>query len=151
MTLRQKQPRIEYPAYLAYVRTQPCMICARPGSDAAHIRTGSLVNKKPHTGFGEKPDDKWALPLCRDHHREQHSMNERAFWRRYGINPFLAAIRLYRNRPAMPPSPTPKPFSARATKQRKPADKRKGIPARVDPWPQGRTLTSRNDLRKATP
>jgi hypothetical protein len=48
--------------------------------------------------MGEKSSDKWALPLCGKHHREQHSMNEREFWASYGIDPFALAMR-YRNTP----------------------------------------------------
>lgn len=36
--------------------------------------------------------DKWALPLCSRHHREQHSMSESEFWASHGINPFALAI-----------------------------------------------------------
>jgi hypothetical protein len=45
--------------------------------------------------MGAKPHDKWALPLCRDCHREQHRIGERAFWSIVGINPLLLAERLY--------------------------------------------------------
>jgi hypothetical protein len=147
MTLRQKEPRIEDPGHLKAVRRLPCIVCGKHGlSDAAHIRSGSLVHKKRHTGFGEKPDDKWTLPLCRDHHREQHSMNELAFWRLYRINPFAAAKRLYGKR--VPPKPaTPKP--RRPKSSRRPAGK--PLKSRNE-WPAGRKLTGRNDLsRKATP
>ena len=36
--------------------------------------------------------DKWALPLCSRHHRDQHSMSESEFWASHGINPFALAI-----------------------------------------------------------
>ena len=86
------------------------MVCAKPGpNDAAHIRSGSLFYGKRSTGFGEKASDCWTLPLFRAHHAEQHRGNELAFWRLYGINPFLEAKRLYGDRVA----PTPKPASAR--------------------------------------
>jgi hypothetical protein len=42
----------------------------------------------------EKSSDKWALPLCNKHHREQHTMNEMAFWKQYGLDPFMLAISL---------------------------------------------------------
>ena len=39
--------------------------------------------------MAEKPSDKWAVPLCNRHHREQHGMNEMDFWKCNGINPFV--------------------------------------------------------------
>jgi hypothetical protein len=44
----------------------------------------------------EKASDCWVTPLCREHHAEQHSMNEMGFWKRYGINPFVLALSLRR-------------------------------------------------------
>lgn len=125
--LRQKQPRVEEPAYLAYVRSLTCLVCRKPGpSDAAHLRSSALRYGKPHTGMGEKPDDKWTVPLCRKHHDEQHAHgNELAWWALQGIEPFAAAVRLYEGRPAMPPpSPAPKPLADRPTPPRKPPGKR---------------------------
>lgn len=100
MTLRQRQPREENPAYLAYVRTLPCLICGRPGSDPAHIRSAAPHYGKRQTGMGEKPSDCWVLPLCRFHHTEQHNRgNELAWWASYGIDPFPVAVALYASRP----------------------------------------------------
>lgn len=45
--------------------------------------------------MAEKPSDKWCLPVCRDHHAEQHSMNEQEFWRKYRILPLALAMKLY--------------------------------------------------------
>lgn len=90
--------RIRDEGYLDWIRQQPCCIC---GDDvfveAAHLRVGSINVGKNGTGMGEKPSDKWALPLCGKHHREQHSMNEREFWASYQIDPFSLAIR-YQNK-----------------------------------------------------
>lgn len=55
---------------------------------------GVLGIKRP-TGLGEKPDDKWAMPLCSEHHREQHSMGEREFWEGYGIDPIRNCLALF--------------------------------------------------------
>ena len=68
--------RIRDEGYLDWIRQQPCCIC---GDDvfveAAHLRVSSINIGKNGTGMGEKPSDKWALPLCGKHHREQHTMN----------------------------------------------------------------------------
>lgn len=93
--LRQRQPRERDEKHLNYIRSLPCCICGGFDTEAAHIRTASLENGKSHTGMQEKPSDKWALPLCNRHHREQHATgDELKFWDFHGINPFLLAISL---------------------------------------------------------
>ena len=98
MTLRQREPRIRDEKHLDYIRSLPCCICGGIDTEAAHIRTASLGHQKPHTGMAEKPSDKWTLPLCNHHHRQQHAMNELKFWAKYGIDPFLLAIKLRADR-----------------------------------------------------
>lgn len=88
----KKRPRVENGAHLKFVRRLPCVCCGSRNVEAAHIRMGSLIHAKRDSGKGEKPDDKWTLPLCRSHHAEQHSMAEVAFWRVQGIDPFLLAL-----------------------------------------------------------
>lgn len=100
MTLRQRQPRIEDAAWLAVVRKMPCLICQRPGSDPAHLRSAAPQYGKRQTGMAEKPDDCWVLPLCRAHHDEQHRTNELRWWISKGIpDPFAVAMALYAARP----------------------------------------------------
>jgi len=54
-----------------------------------------LVHGKEWTGMQEKPSDRWSLPLCNTHHREQHAFgNELKWWASKGIDPFLLAISL---------------------------------------------------------
>ncbi|MCW2218793.1 hypothetical protein M2232_002325 [Bradyrhizobium japonicum] len=89
----ERQPRQHDRAYLDYVRTLPCAICGETTTvEAAHLRVGSINHGKRDTGMGEKSSDRWAVPLCGRHHREQHTMNELEFWAKYGINPFELAI-----------------------------------------------------------
>lgn len=93
--LRQREPRQKDARHLDFIRSLPCAICGdNTRTEAAHIRTASLENGKSHTGMQEKASDKWAVPLCNEHHREQHSMNEMGFWKRYGIDPFMLAMKL---------------------------------------------------------
>ena len=83
--------------HLKFIRSLPCLVCHNPiQTESAHIRYGDLPIK-PHTGKGEKPDDKWTVPLCSRCHREQHRVNERYFWRVRGIDPVKVALELYRN------------------------------------------------------
>ena len=89
----QRHPRQHDELYLRYIRRQPCCLCNEDTTvEAAHLRVGSINDGKRPTGYGEKSSDKWALPLCGRHHREQHSMGEAAFWASYGVNPFALSM-----------------------------------------------------------
>jgi hypothetical protein len=94
MTLRQRQPRERNEKHLKFIRSLPCCICGGIDVEAAHIRVGSINHDKASTGMAEKPSDRWTVPLCNRHHREQHTMAELDFWNHYGINPFTLAITL---------------------------------------------------------
>lgn len=89
--------RVEDHAHLAFVRKLPSAISGLSPCEACHIRTGSAIHKKTHTGMQAKPDDAWTLPLLPDEHKAQHSGNELEFWRSHGIDPFELAIKLYEN------------------------------------------------------
>ena len=92
--LRQRDPRQKDARHLAWIRQQPCCICGdNTTTEAAHLRTSNIEIGKDDHGWG-RPSDKWALPLCGKHHREQHSMNEMDFWKCHGINPFILAMTL---------------------------------------------------------
>jgi hypothetical protein len=121
--LRQRDPRQEDAKHLAFVRTQPCCICKKPGpSEAAHIRMNCDARNK-QTGAGEKPHDMWTTPLCAYHHRlgpvAEHHLTERVFWPMFGRDPFEIALKLWQEsggaeRAAMPkPVPRSRPIKAR--------------------------------------
>jgi hypothetical protein len=149
MSLRQRQPREEDPAWLAIVRKMPCLICGRPGpNDPAHLRSAARQYNKPHTGMGEKPSDRWVLPLCRDHHEDQHRGNELAWWVRHGFpDPFAVAVALYASRPVQ--TRPRRQSRVKSAKSRLPKSERQAIPHRKTEWPT-RPLRTRNNLRKAT-
>ena len=91
-----------HPVYLALVRQCPCLHCGMdPAYEAAHLRMASGAHGKA-SGLGKKPDDRWALPLCPEHHRlanaAQHHRAEYLFWHELGINPLLTAERLWEKR-----------------------------------------------------
>lgn len=94
MELRQRDPRVRDEKHLNYIRSLPCCICGNINTEAAHIRTSNLNLGKRYTGKSEKPSDKWTVPLCNKHHREQHEGQELAFWKKYGIDPFMLALTL---------------------------------------------------------
>jgi hypothetical protein len=92
--LRQRKPRERDEGYLNDLRSLPCILClSNVGVEAAHVRYS--VCGKPNPGVGQKPHDRYALPLCNHHHRKQHSMGEREFWRKMQLNPLHIASQLY--------------------------------------------------------
>lgn len=97
--MRQRQPRQRDRKYLAWIRTQRCACgCLKgPPCEAAHLRASSAKYDKPNGGIGQKPDDKWALPLTKACHQAQHEFgNELEFWKGCGHpDPFALCIRYY--------------------------------------------------------
>jgi hypothetical protein len=89
-----RQPRQHSDRHLEFVRGLPCLRCLDDTStEAAHLRLSDPRVGKRQVGTGEKPDDKWTLPLCGRHHREQHATNERLFWG--DADPALVALALW--------------------------------------------------------
>lgn len=82
-------------AYLDFVRTLPCCITGRHGVQAAHL--SFAAPRYGHYGRGKqhKASDRWALPLCPEEHRIQHSGSEAAYWMTTGINPHVLALVLH--------------------------------------------------------
>lgn len=79
-------------SHLALIRQLPCIKCGKSPCDAAHVRMASAVHGKA-PGI-VRPDDKWALPLCHEHHMEQHREGENEFWARLGLDPIALCLRL---------------------------------------------------------
>ncbi|MBN9317983.1 MAG: DUF968 domain-containing protein [Devosia sp.] len=92
---RQRKPRRHDEKHLRFIRQLPCLLTGRSPVEACHIRYADLEKGKQHTGKGERPDDEYVVPLHPDLHREQHSMNERSFWQKQGVDPVKVAKLLY--------------------------------------------------------
>src|SRR5215468_6811060 len=76
--------------HLRFVATQPCLVCGRTPSDAHHLRFA-----EPRA-MGRKVSDRFAVPICRGHHREVHRHgDERDWWGKAGIDPDVAARSLW--------------------------------------------------------
>jgi hypothetical protein len=154
MSLEQRQPRMEDAVYLAYVRGLPCLICGYPRSDPAHLRSAARQYGKRQCGMGEKPDDRWVLPLCRHHHDEQHRHNELQWWASYGIpDPHALAIALYAARPNASRPKVERPRKSPTVHVRKPPEQRrkvgKGRPMESrSTFQPGRKIMNANRLRK---
>ncbi|MBU0516744.1 MAG: DUF968 domain-containing protein [Proteobacteria bacterium] len=96
------------PAYLAYIRKQPCLVCggAQGPSVAHHDNNG---------GKGLKGSDYDALPLCPVHHQERHNKPRSTFWDDHRIDPereirwFLSWYLVYTVTGRPPRSPSRRP------------------------------------------
>lgn len=79
--------------YLAFIHELPCCVTGRYGVEAAHL--SFAMPRFGHYGRGKssKVSDRWALPLCADEHRRQHSMSEEAYW--FGRAPHVLALTLF--------------------------------------------------------
>jgi ERF superfamily len=77
-------------AHLAFVASQPCLVCRRSPCDAHHVKFA-----QPRA-LGLKVSDEFTVPLCRDHHRELHRFrNEVAWWTNLKIAPLEIATDLW--------------------------------------------------------
>jgi len=146
--LRQRQPRICEPKYLAWLRLQSCACgCHKPPpSDAAHLRAANLKYGKEFTGAC-KPHDFWAMPLNRSCHMRQHeSGDELSWWAAHGVpDPFGRAMRYYAAYQAeclqmtadAPKQSRPRNPKEAAKPPHEPRQRAK-IAKRVNPWPKNR-------------
>lgn len=97
---RQRRPRRTALAHLSWIRTLPCIVTwKRENVEAAHIRYGDPKWGKRAVGMGEKPDDRWTVPLSHSLHvggpESQHANGEREWWARVGIDPLPIALALW--------------------------------------------------------
>ncbi len=98
-----RSPRLQEPTHLQAIRKLPCLKCGLDEmSEAAHVRMNSAAFNK-RAGKGEKPDDRWATPLCPACHRtdedSQHKVGEETFWHNLNINPLLVCEALHQVSP----------------------------------------------------
>lgn len=77
-------------AHLKFVALQPCLVCGRSPADAHHLRF-----TQPRA-MGRKVSDEFTVPLCRTHHRDNHSSgDEVAWWERRAIDPVTTSRTLW--------------------------------------------------------
>jgi hypothetical protein len=78
--------------HLKFIRSQPCLVCAKQPSDPHH-----LPFAQPRA-LGRKVSDEYTVPLCRAHHREAHrASKELSWWQSRGIAPLAVAEALWQN------------------------------------------------------
>jgi hypothetical protein len=88
------------PAYLAWIRTLPCVVCLA-GEISQHSPTEAAhVGER---GLRQKCSDRHTVPLCGEHHREgpyaQHRIGAR-FWMFWGLDRDAIIADLQRRYPA---------------------------------------------------
>jgi hypothetical protein len=82
--------RLRDKAHLKFVASQPCLVCGRSPADAHHLRFAQL------RAMGRKVSDEFTVPLCRTHHRDNHSFgDEVAWWERRAIDPIATSRMLW--------------------------------------------------------
>jgi hypothetical protein len=95
--------RVRDKTHLAFVASQPCLLCGRQPVDPHHVRFAQKQS------LGRKVSDEFTVPLCRTHHRDLHrSGSEYLWWENVGIDPLKVARKLWRktrlNGSAEPPA-----------------------------------------------
>ncbi len=94
----RRKNRVHDEKHLDFIRSLPCACCLNDiETEAAHLRVSSAAHGKVNPGVGCKPDDRWTIPLCGRHHREQHGGGELTFWNKHGIDPFKLSTDLWIN------------------------------------------------------
>ncbi len=94
--MRQRMPREKLDRHLNFIRGLPCLVCGNNiQTEACHVRMSDARIAKVNAGVGQKPDDFFCVPLCGEHHREQHTGSEPRFWQKHGVDPILYALRLW--------------------------------------------------------
>ncbi|WP_407179677.1 ERF family protein [Bradyrhizobium sp. STM 3562] len=82
-------------AHLAFVASQPCLICKATPCDPHHLKIA-----QPRS-LGRKVSDEFTVPLCRKHHQELHRHgNEANWWANMQITPITIARELWQLSPA---------------------------------------------------
>lgn len=78
--------------YLSFLHSLPCIVSGQTIVQAAHVSFAAPKYGHYGRGKGTKAPDRWALPLCEEEHRRQHSMNEQDYWATVGIDPHMVAL-----------------------------------------------------------
>ena len=85
-----KQVRKRSKAHLAFVASQPCLICKATPCDPHHLKIA-----QPRS-LGRKVSDEFTVPLCRKHHHELHrDGNEANWWANMQVMPVPIAKELW--------------------------------------------------------
>jgi len=89
----ERGPQRVWLRHRRFVKSLCCCVCNAPFVDFAHIRSAA------DSGTGLKPPDWRGVPLCRNHHREQHEAGQGTFEDRYHIDLDALAAQLVAKSP----------------------------------------------------
>ena len=88
---RFKTERIRSKKHMAFVATQPCLVCGRSPVQVHHLTCAPEPKAR-----GLKAGDNWTVPVCVMHHNAIHGAgNETRYWSRLDIYPIFEAKRLW--------------------------------------------------------
>jgi hypothetical protein len=94
VTPLEKSLRKRSKAHLAFVASQPCLICKGTPCDAHHLKIA-----RPRS-LGRKVSDEFTVPPCRKHHQELHRHgNEANWWANIQVSPLSIAAELWATGP----------------------------------------------------
>jgi len=134
VTPLRKSMRRRSKAHLAFVASQPCLVCQRLPCDAHHLKFA-----QPRS-LGRKVSDEFTVPLCREHHHELHRHgNEMAWWANLQIAPLEMARELWAAT-LLQADP--------ARKTTEVANERAG---KIDPANEAESVVSRNSVGRIRP
>jgi len=78
-----------------FVASYSCIICKSPNVQCAHIRS---IPNYGNVGMSVR-NDAFCLPLCIEHHKEQHIIGENKFYFQYCINPIYISEMICKDSP----------------------------------------------------
>ena len=73
-----------------FVASKNCIICLNPYTQCCHIRT---IPNYGNVGMSVR-NDAFCIPMCVEHHKEQHLLGEYKFYFKYNINPVYVSEQL---------------------------------------------------------
>lgn len=90
-----RAPKRMWLRHRKFVRSHACCVPGCPAIEVqfAHIRSAA------NSGTGLKPHDCYGVPLCFNHHQEQHQIGQGTFEDRHGIDLDVIAGEMVRRSP----------------------------------------------------
>jgi hypothetical protein len=73
-----------------FVASKSCVICLNPYTQCCHIRS---IPNYGNVGMSVR-NDAFCIPMCVEHHLEQHKIGEYIFYSKYYINPVYVSEQL---------------------------------------------------------
>lgn len=79
--------------HIDWIKTLDCIVCGQKAVDPHHLLRG--VDRLPK-GTGRRNPDRWAVPVCRTHHRAAHDYaDDEAYFAKQGLDARSIAFALW--------------------------------------------------------